>query len=78
MVLPETNLLRFFIGALNQFRLFRNKRKEQLDECQVIGPSRIKFLGAPLGAKDPFCPPSDAHGCVYRVIAGEFIWLTFT
>jgi len=48
MALPETNLLRSFVGALYQFQLFENKQKEQWDALQVTGHARTKFLTAPL------------------------------
>ena len=45
---PKKNLLRFYAGALCQFQLFENKRKEQSDARQVTGLSWTKFLAAPL------------------------------
>jgi len=48
MALSETNVLRFFAGALYQFELSENKGKEQSNVRQVTGSSRTKFLDAPL------------------------------
>jgi len=43
----ETQLLGFFAGALHQFQLFENIRKEQSNVRQVAVSSRIKFQVAP-------------------------------
>jgi len=44
----ETQFLGFFAGALHQFQLFDNIRKEQSNVCQVALSTLIKFLAAPL------------------------------
>ena len=45
---PATNLLNVFLWCFVLLSTFETKRKEYSDERQVTGPSRTKFLVAPL------------------------------